>query len=63
MKLVSERITVDDYAARTAARIQGVSDLALVVVPHRRGGETAEDQRGKADGALPSIVASLVQPM
>lgn len=38
-------------------------DLALVVVPHRQGGETADDQRRKAESALPAIVAGLVQPI
>jgi hypothetical protein len=50
-----------ENAARTQARIQEIADLALVVVPHRKGGETPDDQRRKADAALPTIVASLVQ--
>jgi hypothetical protein len=50
-----------ESAARTQARLQGVPDLELVVVPHRRGGETAEDQRRKAEAALPAVVARLVQ--
>ncbi len=40
-----------------------VSDLALVVVLHRKDGETAEDQRKKAEGALGAVVESLVQPI
>ena len=50
-------------AARTQARLQDCADLELVVVPHRKGGETAEDQRRKAEAALPAIVARLVQPL
>jgi len=48
-------------AARTAAALQHVEDLALTVIPHRKGGETADDQRRKAEAALPDIVARLVQ--
>jgi hypothetical protein len=50
-------------AARTQARLQDVADLELVVVPHRTGGETADDQRRKAERALPAIVGKLVQPL
>jgi len=52
-----------ETAARTQARLQGLPDLALVVVPHRKGGETADDQRAKAAAALPAIVASLIEPI
>ncbi len=51
-----------ETAARTQATLQGLDDLDLVIVPHRRGGETADDQRRKAEAALPEIVARLVQP-
>jgi hypothetical protein len=50
-------------AARTAATLQHVDDLALTVIPHRKGGETADDQRRKAESALADIVAKLVQPI
>ncbi len=50
-------------AARTAANLQHVEDLALTVIPHRKGGETAYDQRRKAEAALSDIVAKLVQPI
>ncbi len=50
-----------EHAARTQARLQDTSDLALVVVPHRKGGETADDQRRKAEAALGAVVESLVQ--
>ncbi len=51
-----------EAAARTQAALQGVSDLDVVVVPHRKGGETADDQRRKAEAALSEIVARLVEP-
>ena len=50
-------------AARTQAALQDCADLALAVIPHRRGGETADDQRRKAEHALPGIVSQLVQPL
>ena len=50
-------------AARTQAALQQLDDLALAVVPHRKGGETADDQRRKAEAALPDVVAKLVQPL
>jgi hypothetical protein len=52
-----------ENAARTQARIQDVADLELAIVPHRRGGETPDDQRRKAEAALPAIVAKLLQPI
>jgi hypothetical protein len=52
-----------ETAARTQARLQDVSDLRLVVIPHRKGGETAEHQRKKAEAALGAVVESLVQPI
>ena len=50
-----------ENAARMQARLQNVPDLALVVIPHRKGGETAEDQRRKAEAALAAIVAGLLR--
>jgi hypothetical protein len=50
-----------EKAARMQARLQGVTDLELVVVPHRKGGESDDDQRRKAEAALPAIIAKLVQ--
>jgi hypothetical protein len=50
-------------AARTQARLQDVADLELVVVPHRKGGETAEDTRRKADALVPVLAAKLIQPI
>ncbi len=52
-----------EHAARTQARIQDCADLALTVIPHRKGGETADDQRRKAEVALTDVVAKLVQPI
>jgi hypothetical protein len=52
-----------ETAARTQARLQDMPDLALVVIPHRKGGETADDQRKKAEAALGAVVESLVQPI
>jgi hypothetical protein len=49
-----------EKAARTAARVQGVPDLELAVIPHRKGGQTAEDQMAKAQAALPDIVKRLL---
>jgi hypothetical protein len=50
-----------ENAARMQARLQNVPDLTLVVIPHRKGGETAEDQRRKAEDALPRVVAGLLR--
>ena len=50
-----------ENAARMQARLQNVPDLALVVIPHRNGGETADDQRRKAEAALAQIVAGLLR--
>jgi len=52
-----------ENAAITQARLQDVPDLELVVVPHRKGGETADDQRRKAEAALPAVVGKLCQPI
>lgn len=49
-----------EKAARTAARVQGVPAAELTIIPHRVGGQTADDQRGKAEAALPDIVQRLL---
>jgi hypothetical protein len=49
-----------EKAARVAARVRGVPDLALAVIPHRAGGATDADQAAKADAALADIVARLL---
>lgn len=50
-----------ENAARMQARLQNVPGLALVVIPHRKGGETADDQRRKAEAALAAVVAGLLR--
>ena len=50
-------------AAVMQARLQDCADLALALIPHRKGGETADVQRRNAENALPSIVSQLVQPL
>ncbi len=52
-----------ETAARTQARLQQMPDLELVVVPHRQGGETTDDQRRKAEALLPALVTKLVEPI
>ena len=52
-----------EKAARMQARLQAVPDLALVVIPHRKGGETADDQRRKAEAALGEMLTKLVEPV
>lgn len=52
-----------ETAARTQARLQDVAGLTLVVIPHRKGGETPDHQRKKAEAALGAVVESLVQPI
>ena len=50
-------------AALMQARLQDCADLALAVIPHRKGGETADDQRRKAEHSLPAIINQMVQPL
>lgn len=50
-------------AALMQARLQDCADLALAVIPHRKGGETADDQRRKAEHALPTTIRQLAQPL
>lgn len=52
-----------ETAARVQARLQDMPDLEMVVIPHRKGGETTEDQRRKAEAALAEVVARLVEPI
>ena len=49
-----------EKAARTAARVQGVPDLQLVVIPHRKGDDGTAEQRAKARVAVPEIVKHLL---
>jgi len=44
----------------------GVLELPFMTASleeHRKGGETADDQRRKAEAALPAIITGLVQPL
>ncbi len=50
-------------AARRQAGLQRMPDLELAVVPHRKGGETADDQRRKAEALLPTLLAKLLEPI
>ncbi len=50
-----------EQAACTRPRLQGVPDRVPITIPHRKGGETDDDQRRKAESALPAIIAKLVQ--
>ena len=61
--IVSGSGPIDQPLACLVLAKDNVSDLALVVVLHRKDGETAEDQRKKAEGALGAVVESLVQPI
>jgi hypothetical protein len=50
-----------EKAARIAARVQGVPDIELTIIPHRIGGQTADDQRKKAEDAMPDLVERLLK--
>jgi hypothetical protein len=50
-----------ESAARTQARLQQMPELELATVPHRQGGETADDQRRKAEALLPVLVTKLIE--
>ena len=52
-----------EEAALTQARLQKLPALELAVVPHRCGGETADDQRRKAEAVLPALLAKLIEPL
>jgi hypothetical protein len=49
-----------EKAARVAARVQKVPNLALAVTPHRQGTDTAENQRAKARALAPEVVRLLL---
>jgi hypothetical protein len=65
MNLVSERLTVADYddAIEMFYERHWTDGLPVVLIPHRKGGETADDQRRKAEAALSDVVVKLVQPI
>ena len=50
-----------EKAARIAAKVQGVPDIELTIIPHRIGGQTSDDQRKKAEDAVSDIVAKLLK--
>jgi len=50
-----------EKAARIAARVQGVPNIALVITPQRKGNDTADDQRAKARTAMPEIAKKLLR--
>jgi len=44
------------HLAKTQARIFGVPDLPMVVIPHPLGGLSSEEIQGRAHHALPQIM-------
>jgi len=48
---------VFEEAAHAMAKLQGVADLPILVIPHMATGEDDDDQRRKAEGCLPDLVA------
>jgi hypothetical protein len=49
-----------ERAARIAARVQKTPDISLVVIPHRTGADTPDDQRAKARAIAPEVVKQLL---
>lgn len=52
-----------EKAARTAARVMGVPNLQLAVVPRLTDGQGPAEQMAKAEAALPEIVKRLLASM
>lgn len=50
-----------ERAARAAARLHGIPDIALAIVPPRQGGDGAVEQRAKAREAAPAIARQLLK--
>ena len=50
-----------EKAARVQARVQGVPNIELAVIPHGTGGQSADEHRAKAEAALPDIVSRLIK--
>jgi alkylation response protein AidB-like acyl-CoA dehydrogenase len=48
---------VFEGAARAMAKLQGIPDLPILVIPQMAVGEDEDDQRRKAKGCLPNLVA------
>ena len=53
--------TTFERAARAAARLHGVPDVALAIVPPRTGSDGADEQRAKARAAAPAIAKLLLK--
>ena len=60
--LVTAVICSDPFLklGKTQARVFGVPDLPLVMIPHPLGGLTLDEVRGRADVAIPQVV-NLIQ--
>ena len=60
--LVTAVICSDPFLklGKTQARVFGVPDLPLVMIPHPLGGLTLDEVRGRADAAIPQVV-NLIQ--
>ena len=60
--LVTAVICSDPFLklGKTQARVFGVPDLPLVMIPHPLGGLTLDEVRGRADVAIPQVV-TLIQ--
>jgi hypothetical protein len=57
--LVTAVICSDPFLklGKTQARVFGVPDLPLVMIPHPLGGLTLDEVRGRADVAIPQVVS------
>ena len=60
--LVTAVICSDPFVklGKTQARVFGVPDLPLVMIPHPLGGLTLDEVRGRAGVAIPQVV-NLIQ--
>ncbi len=60
--LVAAVICSDPFLklGKTQARVFGVPDLPLVMIPHPLGGLTLDEVKGRADAAIPQVV-NLIQ--
>ena len=60
--LVTAVICSDPFLklGKTQARVFGVPDLPLVMIPHPLGGLSLDEVKGRADAAIPQVV-NLIQ--
>ena len=60
--LVAAVICSDPFLklGKTQARVFGVPDLPLVMIPHPLGGLSLDEVKGRADAAIPQVV-NLIQ--